>query len=127
MFRDAADRSGMDVAGQTDLQRNSLIEDVLRQRAHIEDHTFLDPHVFDQPCAMSDTMRAAPLNRLPDGFLAKSFTGVDRDVEVLALNVVKGVDVFLCRIAAFFAREIETHHAMRPEIGSKLRHFLGYL
>src|SRR5689334_1485232 len=65
-------------------------------------------------------MSTAPLDRLPYGFLAKRFPGVDRDVEIFALNVVKGVDVFLWRISAFFARQIEAHNAVGTKIHGAL-------
>src|SRR5262249_970055 len=73
---------------------------------------------------MTDPVCAAPLNCLPDGLLSKRFPAMDRDVEVLALNVMKSVDMFLRRIAAFLTREVKTHNAVRPEVDSQFCDFL---
>ena len=44
---------------------------------------------------VADAVRPTPLNGLPDALLAKGFTGVDGDVEIFALDEVKGLDVLL--------------------------------
>src|SRR6266545_1455720 len=51
-------------------------------------------------------MRCAPLDCLPDAFLAERFAGVNGDVEVGALDVVERVDVLLGRKPSFLAREV---------------------
>src|SRR6202030_4069411 len=96
------DGSSVEVAGETNLEWDAFVEDILRQRSHAENLTILDLHVFDETRPMADPVRAAPLDRLPDGFLPEAFTGMNRDVEILPLNVMKRVDVLLRRISAFF-------------------------
>src|SRR3981081_1722942 len=68
-------------------------------------------------------MRSAILNRLPDRFLAVAFAGVDRDVEVFTLDIVKSGYMFFRRIAAFLSRQIETHHSAGAKVHVQPRHF----
>ena len=72
-------------------------------------------------------MRSAVLNRLPDGFLAVAFPGVNRDVEILPLNVMKGVHMLLGRISAFLARQVEADHAALAKIDGQFRHLERYV
>ena len=119
--------AGVDVAAQTQLERNPLVEDVLREVAHLHDRRrILHVHgdVVDEPRRVADTVRAAPLDRLPDAFLAERLARVNRDVEVRALNVVERVDMFLRRETAFFAGEIESDHAAVAKVDGELRHLL---
>src|SRR5688572_14307074 len=124
MLIEARYRGGMHIACQADFQRDSFVENVLSQCAHAQNIAILDFHVFDQPRGMADTMGSAPLDRLPDGFLAEAFARMDRDVEVFTLNVMESVDMFLRRISAFFSREIETDNSMRREVDRNLRNLL---
>ncbi len=71
---------------------------------------------------MSDAMRSAVLNGLPDRFLSVTLAGVNRDVEIFALNVVKGVHMLFGRIAAFFAGQVEADHAALAKIHGQFRH-----
>ena len=80
--------------------------------------------VLDQPRGVADAVRAAPLDRLPDAFLAERLAGVNRDVEVLALDVVERVDVLLRREAAFLAGEVESDDAALAKVDGQLGHLL---
>src|SRR6266403_4255961 len=93
----------MDVADEAYLQRNALVENVLRQIAQVHSPAVHDRDVGDQARSMSYPMRPAILNRLPDRFLAVAFAGVNRNIEILPLNVVKRVNVLFGRITALFA------------------------
>src|SRR5580704_3230430 len=68
-------------------------------------------------------MRAAVLNGLPDGFFSESFAGVNGDVEILALDVVKRVDVFFGRVAAFLTGEVEADDASIAKVDGEFGHF----
>ena len=84
---------------------------------------FGDGDVFDEASAVADAVRAAVLNGLPDGFFSEAFAGVNGDVEILALDIVEGVDVFFGRVAALFTGEIETDDAALAEVDGELGHF----
>src|SRR5947209_12083775 len=98
----------MDVADEANLQRNALVENVLRQIAQLHGPAVHDRDVVDEARSVSDPMRPAILNRLPDRFFTIAFAGVNRNVEILPLNVVKSVHVLFGRITAFFPGKIET-------------------
>ena len=49
--------------------------------------------VVDDPHAVAEPLGAAALQRLPDRRQPEAFAGVDRDVEVLPLHVLEGVEV----------------------------------
>jgi hypothetical protein len=116
--------SCVNIARQTDFQWDAFIEHILRQRSHADDYSILNRHVFDEPRCMPDPMGTAPLNGLPDGLFAERFTGMDRNVEVLALNVMKSIDVFLRRISSFFTCKVETHDSVRPKVDGKFCNLL---
>src|SRR5262249_1313574 len=73
---------------------------------------------------MPDPVCTTPLDRLPDRFLTEALTRMDRDIKVLALNVMTRIDVLLGRISSLFTGKVETHHSMRPEINGKFGNFL---
>ena len=47
---------------------------------------------------------------------------MDRNIEVLALDVMKRFDVFLRGITAFFTGKIEADNSTRTKIDGQLRH-----
>ena len=124
MFGKAARGSCLHVAEEANLQRNSFVEDVLREVAQFDYFAvFRDGDVFDQPRAVADAVRSAVLNGLPNRFFSKAFAGVNGDVEILALDVVKRVDVFFGRITALLAGQIEAHDSTFAKIDGELGHF----
>src|SRR6266436_5515083 len=117
----------MDVADEANLQRNALVENVLCQIAQLHSPTVHDRDVVDQARSMADPMRPAILNRLPDRFLAIAFAGVNRNIEILPLNVVKRVNVLFGRITALFAGKIEADNSAFTKIHSELSHLERYI
>ncbi len=117
----------MNVADEANLQRNALVENVLREIAQLYRPAVHDCDVVDQARSVSDPMRPAVLNRLPDRFLAIAFAGVNRNIEILPLNVVKSVNVLLGRIPAFFPGEIEADNSTLTKIHSEFRHLERYI
>src|SRR5262249_31796831 len=85
----------------------------------------VDADVFDQPGRMTDPVGAAPLNRLPYALFAERLARMDRDVEVLTLDVVESVDVLLGRKAALLAGEIEADDAALAEVDGELGQLHG--
>ena len=71
---------------------------------------------------MTDAVRPAILDGLPDGFLPVALTGVDGNIEILALDVMERVHMFLGRITALFTRQIKSHHSAVAEIHGEFRH-----
>ena len=82
--------------------------------------------VVNQPRPMPDAVRPAILDGLPDGFLPVALAGVDGNIEILALDVMEGVHMFLGGIAALFTRQIKSHHSAVAEIHCEFRHLQGY-
>src|SRR5580658_1686357 len=103
MFGQAGSGSGMDVADQAHLQRNSLVENVLREVTQFHCSPVRNSDVFNQARPVPDAMRSTILNGLPNRFLAIALAGMNRDIEIHSLNVVKSVHMLLRRVAAFFA------------------------
>ena len=60
---------------------------------------------------MAESLGAGELDRLPDRGQAERFAGVDRDVEVLAADVLEGVEVARRREALLGSRHVEPDHA----------------
>src|ERR1700682_1625878 len=117
----------MDVADEANLQRNALVENVLSQIAQLHGSAVHDRNVVDQARSVADPMRSTVLNRLPDRFLAIAFAGVNRNIEILPLNVVKSVNVLFWRITAFFPGKIEADDSTLTKIHSELRHLERYI
>ena len=78
--------------------------------------------ILNQAGRVPDSVRAAPLDRLPDALLAEGLAGMDRDIEVFTLDIVECIDMLLRRVSSFFARQIESHHTALPEVNGQLRH-----
>src|ERR1700733_1143121 len=95
--------ASMHIADQADLNRNPLIENILREIAELHDFSFRHGNIIDQPCSVANAVRSAVLDSLPDRFLPIALPGVNRDVEILALNVVERVHVLLRRKSPFLA------------------------
>src|ERR1700730_14902174 len=117
----------MDVADEANLQRNALVENVLRQVAQFHSPAVHNGDVVDQSRSVSDPMRPAVLNCLPDRFLAIAFAGVNRDIEILALNIVKSVNMLFGRITSFFPSESDGDNSTLAEIHREFRHLERYI
>ena len=68
--------------------------------------------VVDDAHAVPEAVRAAPLDRLPDGRQPERLAGVDGEVEVLAPQVLERVQVPARREAGLGARDVEADHAV---------------
>ena len=124
---DVRGRAGVDVAAQANLERNAFVENVLGQISHLDDLgriVAVEPDVLDQPRGVADAVGAAPLDRLPDAFLAERLAGVNRDVEILPLNVVERIDVLFGREPALFAGQIESDDTALAKIDGQFGHLL---
>src|SRR5438067_8846564 len=107
MLGKAAGGAGMNIADQANFQRNPFVENVLREVAQFHRLTVHDGNVIDQPRPVSDAMRSAVLNGLPNRFLTEPLAGMNGDVEILPLNIVKGFRLF---ISYSFERLLALHH-----------------
>src|SRR6266478_7643675 len=72
---------------------------------------------------MPDAVRSAVLNGLPNRFFSKSFAGVNRNVEILSLNIVKRFHVFFGRITTLLTRQIESHNSPLAKVNGEFGHF----
>src|ERR1700722_1786472 len=124
MLGQTARGSRLNVAEQANFERNSFIQNVLREVAQLHYFAvFRYGDVFDEARSVADAMRSAVLNGLPDRFFPKAFAGVNGDVEILALNIMKRVDMFFGWESAFFASEIESHNSAIAEVHGEFGHF----
>ena len=111
-------RSGMNIAREADLKRNSLVENVSGERAHAHDVSIFDLHVFDEPCCVTYPMSSAPLDGLPDRLFAEGLARVDGDIEVFSLYVMKRIHMLLGRVSTLFTCKIEADYSVRSKIDS---------
>src|SRR6202795_3271153 len=96
----------------------------MREVAQFHDLAVLrDGNVIDEPRSMPDAVRSTVLNGLPNRFFSVSLAGVNRDVEILPLNIMKSVYMFFGRITALFARQIESHDSPITKAHGEFRHF----
>ena len=71
---------------------------------------------------MPDAVRAAVLERLPDGWRAERLARMDRDREVLAAAELKRFDMRLRRMAGLLACDVEADNTALTVRDRKLRH-----
>src|SRR5947208_16930676 len=64
-------------------------------------------------------------NGLPNRFLTEPLVGMNGDVEILPLNIVKGFHVLLGRKPALLAGQIESHNSALAKVNGELGHFQG--
>ena len=69
---------------------------------------------------MPEPLRAAELDGFPDRRQAERLPRVDRDLEVLPLHVLEGVQMTARRPARLRARDVEAHHAQVPVADGQL-------
>jgi hypothetical protein len=67
----------------------------------------MDRDVVHDPDAMTETLGATPLERLPDRGEPEALAGVDREVEVLPGDVVEGIEVAAGWEAGLRAGDVE--------------------
>src|SRR5260370_12325911 len=125
MLGKAAGGSRVNIADQANLQGNPLVENVLREVTQFHGLTLRDGNVIDQSGPVSDAVRSAVLNGLPNRFLPEPFASMNGDVEILPLNVVKGFHVLFGRKPALLTSQIESHNAALAKVNGELGHFQG--
>src|SRR5438876_5097501 len=111
MLRKRRYSAGIHVRRRTELQRDPFVADVLGERSELDNLAFADRHVLDEPHAVTDPMRAAVLQRLPDRRRPERFAGVDGDRKVLAAAELERLDMGLRRMSGFLAGDVETDDA----------------
>ena len=107
VLRDRVGGAGLDVRRRAHLERDPLVPDVRRQPAQRRGPVAVDLHVVDDPHAVPEPVGAAPLDGLPDRRHPERLAGVDREVGVLALEVLERVEVPGGRVARLRARDVE--------------------
>src|ERR1700736_724480 len=123
MFSQSARGPRVYIADEADFQWNSFIQNILCEVAQLHYLSVGHGDVIDEPGSMSNAVSAAILDSLPDVFLSEAFAGVNGDIEILALNIVKSIHVLLGRISTFLARQIEPDHATLAKVDGQFRHF----
>ena len=93
------------------------------QRPELQDFAVENGHVIGEAGGVAQAVRATELQRLPNARHAERFARVQRGIKIGPLNGRKGVGVFLRRMPGFLAREIESDHAVAPEIDREFGRF----
>ena len=102
----------MDVGGGTDLERDTAIANIGGQPAQIDRSIWVHRDVINNANAMPQTFSAAVLDGFPDRRWAVRLAGMDREVEVLSLDVLERVEMSSWRVARFGTRNVEPDHAL---------------
>src|SRR5258706_16464881 len=110
--------AGVDVARRAELERDALVAHVSRERSEPRDAATLDgrfaprgpyPCVLDEPDAVTDAVRAADLDGLPDRGGPEAPARVDGDHEVLAVAQLERLEMPLGRVAGLLSRDVEAN------------------
>ena len=92
MVGDRGGGTGVHVGGGAELERNAPIADEGGQAPQSVGAVRVGGDVIDYADAVAEPLGAAELDRLPDRGRTEGLAGVDREVEVLALEVLEGLD-----------------------------------
>src|SRR5450759_2868827 len=101
----------MHVAGETDLERDPSIVDVLSQI-----------RILYEPRSVADSVCAAHVHGLPHRLGSITFTGVNRDREIVLARVPERLNVACRRISLLPSGQIERHHAVVLEVDGEPGH-----
>src|SRR5258708_26803247 len=93
MLLDRGRRARMDVRGRAHLERHAPIAHERGEPSQLDRAVVADVDVVDDPDPMTESLRAGELERLPDRRQSEGLAGVNRDVEVLATDVLEGVEI----------------------------------
>ena len=104
----------------THLERDPLVADVGGQVAQRRSAVLADHDVVDDADAVTEPVRTADLQRLPDRRQPERLTGVDREVRVVAFEVVERVEVPGRWVAGLGAGDVEAGHAVVPVVDGQL-------
>src|SRR5437667_318931 len=105
---------GVHVRGETHLERDLPLEDVLEQRG-----------VFPQSSTVADPLGAALMERLVDRIRAVPLTGVTGARHAVLRRVLERGRVVARRKAPLGARQVERHDARRPVARRRARQLQG--
>src|SRR5262245_65353600 len=100
MFLEPLHESGLQVRGQTDFHGNPAIV-----------HIGHEIGIFAQARAVTDAMRAAPMNGLMNACRAVSFSSVTRTIHVVVPDDVEGFPVMFGWKILLGSGQIEPHNA----------------
>src|SRR5260370_28859748 len=125
MLGKAAGSPRVNIADQANLQGNPFVENVLSEVTQFHGLTQRDGNVFDQSRPVSDAVRSAVLNGLPNRFLTEPLASMNRDVEILPLNIVKGFHVLFGRKPTLLTSQIESPNPALAQVNRDFCHFQG--
>ncbi len=121
MLGDRGHRTGLNIGRRAHLERDLLIEHVLREVSERLSAVLVLLNVLDHCDAMTDPVGAADLHRLPDRVAAVCLAGMDRVVGVVTPQQLKGLQEARRWVALFRAGDIETDDAVAPIPQCQLR------
>ena len=93
VVRDGGRGPGVNIRSRAQLERHPPVADERGETPEVHRAVLADLDVIDDPDAMAEALGAGELEGLPDRGQAERFPGMDRDVEVLAADVVERVQV----------------------------------
>ena len=111
MVGDGGRGARMHVRGRAHLERYPPVADERGEPTQLDGAVVADRDVVDDPDAVPEPLGARELERLPDRRQPERFTGMDGDVEVLAADVLEGIEVAGRRIALLRPRDVEPDDA----------------
>src|SRR6516162_10915771 len=104
--------AGLHVRGRAHFERDTAVADIAGEAAQLDGAVGGDLDVLGEPNAVAEPLGAAILHRFPDRWQAEPLSRVDRDVEVLPVDVLEGVQVAAGRPARLGACDVEPDHAV---------------
>src|SRR5687767_5135036 len=110
----------MNIRGRAHFKWYATVTDVRGQSTQFEAAILPNLDVVHDAHAMAKSFRAAPLKRLPDGWQAKRFAGMDGQVEVLLVHEVEGIQVTGWRKPRLGSGDIESKYALVAVPNSQL-------
>src|SRR4051794_37608532 len=112
MLLDRAHGPGVYVRGRAHLEGNALITHVGREPAHRQLPIVGHGYVIDDAHPVAQSVRATPLQRLPDRREAERFAGMDRQVEVCLVDQVEGIEIARRRVSGLGPGYVEANDAL---------------
>ena len=111
MVFQAAASAGVEVAGEAHFKGHAPVEYVLGEAAEFEGAIGQEIDVVAQTGGVTEAMSATVLQGLPNGVGTIGFARMDRDVEVGALDGMKGIDVLFGRKTVLPACQVKADDA----------------
>ena len=114
MVGDRVDGAGVDVRRRAEFERDATVADEGGEAAQVVGAVAVSGDVVDDPDAVAEPLGAAELDGLPDRCRAERLAGVDREVEVLPLQVLEGLEVSGWRIPGLATGDVEADDPVVP-------------